>query len=76
MIPESAGFDLPFDELERDRFILGTPEHCAVEVRRHADALGVNHVIFRVQWPGMPQSLVLQSLELFAGEVAPLLPDP
>lgn len=73
VIPERAGFDLPFEELERDRFILGDPEHCAAELARHVEELGVNHFIFRIQWPGMPQRLVRSSLELFTAEVAPLL---
>ena len=73
VIPEEAGFDLPFSELERDRFVLGDPEHCAAELARHVETLGVNHFIFRIQWPGMPQRLVRSSLELFAAEVAPLV---
>ena len=73
VIPESAGFALPFEELERDRFIIGDPEHCAAELARHVEALGVNHFIFRVQWPGMPADLAARSLELLAGRVIPAL---
>jgi alkanesulfonate monooxygenase SsuD/methylene tetrahydromethanopterin reductase-like flavin-dependent oxidoreductase (luciferase family) len=71
VIPEEEGFDLPFDELADDRFVIGDPEMCAQELVRHHDELGVNHFIFRVQWPGMHQAAVRSSLELFAYEVAP-----
>jgi len=32
---------------------------------------GMNHLIMRVQWPGMPQSMVLGELHMLAEEVLP-----
>jgi len=32
---------------------------------------GINHLIMSVQWPGMPQSLVLDELHMLAEEVFP-----
>lgn len=55
------------------RFILGSPETCAAQIRAHVDRLGVDHLICRVQWPGMPQADVLRSLRLLASEVMPAL---
>jgi alkanesulfonate monooxygenase SsuD/methylene tetrahydromethanopterin reductase-like flavin-dependent oxidoreductase (luciferase family) len=55
------------------RFILGSPATCAAQLREHADRLGTDHVICRVQWPGMPQTDVLRTLRLLAGEVQPRL---
>jgi hypothetical protein len=34
-------------------------------------ATGINHLIMSVQWPGMPQSLVLEELQRLAEEVFP-----
>jgi hypothetical protein len=34
-------------------------------------ATGINHLIMSVQWPGMPQSLVLDELHMLAEEVFP-----
>ena len=34
-------------------------------------ATGINHLIMSVQWPGMPQSMVLDELHLLAEEVFP-----
>jgi hypothetical protein len=31
-------FDLPIDELARDRFILGDPEQCVAEMARYVEA--------------------------------------
>ena len=63
-----------FGELAQGgRFIVGGPESCAQQVREHIDRLGVTSLFFRVQWPGMPQELVLASLRRAAEEMLPLL---
>ncbi|HEX2437290.1 MAG TPA: LLM class flavin-dependent oxidoreductase [Methylomirabilota bacterium] len=60
---------VPFDDLARDRFIVGTAEECRTDIERHARALGVNHFIFRVQWPGMPQEDALRQISQLGREV-------
>ena len=35
--------------------------------------LGVNHLIVSIEWPGMPQELVLDTMDLLATEVFPLV---
>ncbi|HXH12641.1 MAG TPA: LLM class flavin-dependent oxidoreductase [Alphaproteobacteria bacterium] len=70
-LPQEDSFDLAFEELVRDRFIIGDPEDCRREVRRYADALGVNCFIFRIQWPGMEQAKVLRTIDLLAEHVIP-----
>jgi hypothetical protein len=32
---------------------------------------GINHLIMRAQWPGMPQSMALDELHMLAEEVFP-----
>ncbi|MFQ5895079.1 MAG: LLM class flavin-dependent oxidoreductase, partial [Nitrospinota bacterium] len=68
---DDTSFDIPFEELLRDRFILGGPEECAEQVLAHHRRLGVNHFIFSIQWPGMPQGLVLETLQRVGEEVLP-----
>jgi hypothetical protein len=34
-------------------------------------ATGINHLIMSVQWPGMPQHMVLDVLHMLAEEVFP-----
>ena len=70
-LPRSDTLRMPLDELRSDRFLIGSAEDVAEDVRRHRDELGVDHMAFRVQWPGMPQALVLRTLERFAREVMP-----
>jgi alkanesulfonate monooxygenase SsuD/methylene tetrahydromethanopterin reductase-like flavin-dependent oxidoreductase (luciferase family) len=72
-LPQGDSFDLGFEELVRDRFIIGDPDDCVREISRCADALGVNCFIFRVQWPGMEQSKVLRTIALLADRVMPKL---
>jgi alkanesulfonate monooxygenase SsuD/methylene tetrahydromethanopterin reductase-like flavin-dependent oxidoreductase (luciferase family) len=62
---------LDFDNLIRDRFLLGSPEEVAEQILFLGQKLGVNHFIMSVQWPGMPQSLVLDTLGMLAEEVFP-----
>ena len=72
-LPPGESFDVGFEELVKDRFIIGDPEDCVRELRRHVDALGVNCFIFRIQWPGMEQAKVLRALALLAERVMPAL---
>ncbi len=72
-LPEGDSFDVAFEELVRDRFIIGDPDDCVRELRRYADALGVNCFILRIQWPGMEQAKVLRTIKLLAERVMPAL---
>jgi len=64
-------FGVGFDELIRDRFLLGSPDEVAEQMLALNRATGINHLIMSVQWPGMPQSLVLDELHMLAEEVFP-----
>lgn len=69
-LPGEDDFQVPFDELARDRFVLGDPDECAREIERYRD-LGVDRLHLRMNWPGMPLEVALEGLRLFAREVAP-----
>jgi alkanesulfonate monooxygenase SsuD/methylene tetrahydromethanopterin reductase-like flavin-dependent oxidoreductase (luciferase family) len=60
-----------FEELTRDRFLLGSPDEVAGQMLALHRATGINHLIMSIQWPGMPQSLVLDELHMLAEEVFP-----
>jgi len=72
-LPEGDSFDVGFEELVRDRFVIGDPDDCVRELKRYVDALGVNCFIFRIQWPGMEQAKVLRTIKLLAERVIPAL---
>jgi len=60
-----------YEELARDRFIVGDPDEVAEEMLRYNRALGVNHIIMSCQGVGMPQGQVLDTFHLLAEEVFP-----
>jgi alkanesulfonate monooxygenase SsuD/methylene tetrahydromethanopterin reductase-like flavin-dependent oxidoreductase (luciferase family) len=60
-----------FDDLIRDRFLLGSPDEVAQQMLTLHRTTGINHLIMNVQWPGMPQSLALDELHMLAEEVFP-----
>jgi alkanesulfonate monooxygenase SsuD/methylene tetrahydromethanopterin reductase-like flavin-dependent oxidoreductase (luciferase family) len=71
MPQEDNDLGLAFDDLIRDRFLLGSPDEVAEQMLRLHRATGINHLIMSVQWPGMPQSLALEELHVLAEEVFP-----
>lgn len=62
---------MAYEDLARDRFIVGDPDAVAEEMVRYNAELGVNHIIMSVQGTGMPQSQTLETFELMAAEVFP-----
>ena len=64
----------PVDQLEalsRDRFIIGAPEDCITAIRRFQATFGLDHLICRLYFPGMPHEHIMQELKLLAAEVIP-----
>jgi len=70
-LPGEESFSVPYQDLAKDRFLLGSPDDIVSEFRRYGEELGVNHMICRMQWPGMPQEQVLKQIELLGREVIP-----
>src|SRR5437763_3282633 len=73
VMPEGDDFDHEFAELLEDRFLLGSPAEVAEQMIRLNRRLGVNHIVASVHWPGMPNSLALDQLQILAEEVMPLV---
>ncbi len=71
VMPGEENFTMPFPELAKDRFLLGSPAQVVQEIRRYGDELGVNYLIFRMQWPGMDQERPLHQIEVMGREVIP-----
>ena len=59
------------DEIGRDRFIVGTPEQCIAKIQHFRETFGVDHLIFRLFFPGMPHEHIMEELRLLANEVMP-----
>ena len=71
VMPEGDDFDHEFAELLEDRFLMGSAAQVAEQMVRLNRRLGVNHIVASVHWPGMPNSLALEQLEILVREVMP-----
>jgi alkanesulfonate monooxygenase SsuD/methylene tetrahydromethanopterin reductase-like flavin-dependent oxidoreductase (luciferase family) len=72
-LPADDAWSARFDELARDRFLLGDPGRVRDEIARYQEMLGITTLIVRVQWPGMAQETVLRSIRLLGEGVLPHL---
>ena len=68
---DSAGQSLAdtFDDFVTDRFIIGDEAGVIDELQRYRDALGIDHMLLRLQWPGLEQAAVIDAIERI-GKVA------
>jgi alkanesulfonate monooxygenase SsuD/methylene tetrahydromethanopterin reductase-like flavin-dependent oxidoreductase (luciferase family) len=72
-LPEDDPLDLDFATLARERFIVGSPQSCTDMISEYSRRLGTDLMVFRVQWPGLPQHLALRSIRLLGEAVLPQL---
>ena len=73
VMPKEDHFDRGFEDLLKDRFVLGSPEECYEQLRPYWEELGVNHLIIRSHWAGMPVATALSSMRLISDELLPAL---
>jgi alkanesulfonate monooxygenase SsuD/methylene tetrahydromethanopterin reductase-like flavin-dependent oxidoreductase (luciferase family) len=70
-LPGEESFRVSFDELARDRFVLGTPEEAIEAIEERITRLESNYMIFRLGWPGMEAARVRRVIELMGERVLP-----
>jgi len=73
VMPDNTDFSRSLEELIEGRFILGSPEDCYCGLKPYWEEFGVNHIIIRTHWAGMPLSLALASMRLISDELLPAL---
>jgi alkanesulfonate monooxygenase SsuD/methylene tetrahydromethanopterin reductase-like flavin-dependent oxidoreductase (luciferase family) len=73
VLPRDDDLTVGFDELVRDRFVLGDPDECAAELTRAATLTGATTIILRLHWAGMPHEVAMRSIELIGERVKPKL---
>jgi alkanesulfonate monooxygenase SsuD/methylene tetrahydromethanopterin reductase-like flavin-dependent oxidoreductase (luciferase family) len=59
VMPDNEDFTRSLDELIEGRFIIGSPEDCYNQLKPYWEEFGVNHLIVRTHWAGMPLSTAL-----------------
>ncbi len=60
-----------FDAICRDRFLVGSPDKVIQGLQRFKDIFGVDHLICRLFFPGIPHAFIVRELKLLAREVMP-----
>ena len=70
-MPGEEDFRVPFEELAKDRFILGSSEEVIQQIEDHHHRLGVDHFMFRIGWPGMDARETYRVIELMGEQVLP-----
>jgi alkanesulfonate monooxygenase SsuD/methylene tetrahydromethanopterin reductase-like flavin-dependent oxidoreductase (luciferase family) len=73
VMPAGDDFDHGFDELLEDRFLIGSPAEITERLIDLGQRFGVNHLVASVHWPGMPNSLAVEQMQILAEEVMPLV---
>ena len=66
---------MPYQDLAQDRFLLGSADDVVGEIKRYESELGVDYMIFRMQWPGMPHRQLLREIEIMGRDVIPRMKD-
>lgn len=69
-LPAGDRFNLPFEDLARDRFLIGSPETVIKGVEGLLD-MGFNHIVFYTQHPGLPGNLALNCYKMLGERVLP-----
>src|SRR5262249_45849531 len=72
-LPGDDDMTQAFDDLVRDRFILGDPDTCAAEIARCAEGTGATTMLFRTHGPGMPQEDPTKQKRLWGAKGRPPL---
>jgi alkanesulfonate monooxygenase SsuD/methylene tetrahydromethanopterin reductase-like flavin-dependent oxidoreductase (luciferase family) len=72
-LPGKETFRRPFEDLARDRFVLGSPEECYEQLRPYWEAMGATTLILRTHWSGLPLQAALGSMRLISDELLPAL---
>ena len=68
-------YDLSFDELKGERYIIGSPEDCIEDIERIRREIKVNLMFFRIYWPGMDPAYAIKTIKLFGEKVIPYFKD-
>jgi alkanesulfonate monooxygenase SsuD/methylene tetrahydromethanopterin reductase-like flavin-dependent oxidoreductase (luciferase family) len=57
------GIRADFDKFAAERFIIGSESEVVEQIARFGKRTGADHLMLRVQWPGLDQKTVLRTLE-------------
>jgi alkanesulfonate monooxygenase SsuD/methylene tetrahydromethanopterin reductase-like flavin-dependent oxidoreductase (luciferase family) len=61
-----------FDKFAADRFIIGSEDAVVEQILRYGETTGADHLLMRVQWPGLDQEMVLRTIDRLGRVIARL----
>ena len=67
-----SDFDAAFDDFARDRFLIGEAEQVKDEMLRYAEIARTDHILLRMQWPGLEHRETLGNIERIGRIIAAL----
>ena len=59
----AEGIRADFDKFAQSRFIIGSESQVVDQIGRYGERTGTDHILLRVQWPGLEQKTVVRTLE-------------
>ena len=59
-----VSFSSDFRNFSKNRFIIGDKKSVIDEIQQYRDELNIDHLICRVEWPGLEKDKVIQSIRL------------
>jgi alkanesulfonate monooxygenase SsuD/methylene tetrahydromethanopterin reductase-like flavin-dependent oxidoreductase (luciferase family) len=65
-------FSTIFDDFARDRFLIGDTEQVKEGIQRYAEIARTDHILLRLQWPGLEHREALGSIERIGRIIATL----
>ncbi len=60
-----------FEALSHNRFLVGSPDTVIDKLQHFVDTFGVDYLICRLYFPGMPHDFIMSEIRLLADEVFP-----
>ena len=70
-LPGEGSLGAPYQDLAKDRFLLGPPDNVVPELKRCPGELAINKMMFQMQCPDIPQEQVQRQIQLLGGEFIP-----
>ena len=64
-------YDLGFDDLKKERLIVGNPDEVMEQVMEYHCEFGVEFMNFTAHWPGMDPNVKLETIRQFGERVIP-----
>jgi alkanesulfonate monooxygenase SsuD/methylene tetrahydromethanopterin reductase-like flavin-dependent oxidoreductase (luciferase family) len=68
----ASDFDAAFDDFAKGRFLIGEAEQVKDEILRYAEIARTDHILLRVQWPGLEHREALGNIERIGSIIAAL----